>query len=67
MSEVVKVIEVMAESPRSWEDAAAQAVERAAKTIHNIRSVYIKNFEAKVEGNKITQYRVDAKVSFLLD
>ncbi len=67
MSEVVKVIEVMAESNQSWEDAAAQAVGKAAKSIHNIKSIYIKNFEAKVEGDKITQYRVDAKLSFVLD
>ncbi|MBC5825806.1 MAG: dodecin domain-containing protein [Candidatus Eremiobacteraeota bacterium] len=67
MSEVVKVIEVMAESNQSWEDAAAQAVGKAAKSVHNIKSIYIKNFEAKVEGDKITQYRVDAKLSFVLD
>ena len=66
MGDVLKVIEIMAESPKSWEDAAGQAVARASKTLKGIRSIYIKNFEAKVEGNKITQFRVDAKVSFLL-
>jgi flavin-binding protein dodecin len=66
MADVLKVVEVLAESEKSWEDAAREAVERAAKTLTNIRSIYIENFEAKVEKNKITRYRVNAKVSFLL-
>lgn len=65
--QMLKVIEVLAESNTSWEDAAAQAVARAAKTIHGIRSIYIKDMEAKVEGNKIVQYRINAKISFVLD
>ena len=67
MPDVNKVIEVLAESPRSWEDAANEALKKASKTLKNIRSIYIKNFEAKVERNKITQYRINAKISFLLD
>lgn len=67
MANVLKVIEVLAESPKSWEDAASEAVKKAAKTLKNIRSIYVKEFEAKVEGNKITQYRVNAKISFVLD
>ncbi len=67
MADVVKVIEVLAESAQSWEDAAAQAVRRASESVRNIRSIYIENFEAKVESNKITAYRVNAKISFLLD
>jgi dodecin len=64
---VVKVIEVLAQSPKSWEDAATVAVTHAAKTLHNIKSVYIEHFEAKVEGRKITEYRVNAKISFELE
>ena len=67
MSNVVKVIEVLAESDTSWEDAAAQAVERASQTVRNIKSIYIKNMEAKVENNRIVQYRINAKISFLLE
>ncbi len=67
MSDVVKVIEVLAESEKSWEDAAAEAVKEAAKTLKNIRSIYIENFEAKVERNKIVRYRVNAKISFKLE
>jgi len=67
MTDVVKVIELLAESDKSWEDAAQQCVTRASQTLHSIKSIYIENFEAKVEGNKIVKYRVNAKVSFLLD
>jgi flavin-binding protein dodecin len=67
MPDVIKIIEVLAESPKSWEDAANEALKKASKTLKNIRSIYIKNFEAKVERNKITQYRINAKISFLLD
>ncbi|MDO9371514.1 MAG: dodecin family protein [Gammaproteobacteria bacterium] len=67
MPDVLKVIEVLAESEKSWEDAAAQAVARASKSLHGIKSIYIKNFEAKVEGNKITKYRINASITFLLD
>ena len=67
MSDMLKVIEVLAESDKSWEDAAAQAVTRASKTVHGIKSLYIKEMEAKVENNKITKYRINGKVSFQLD
>lgn len=64
---VVKVIEILAQSPNSWEDAALQAVQEASKSIHGIKSVYIKEFQAVVENNKITEYRLDAKISFQVD
>ena len=67
MSEVLKVIEVLAESDKSWDDAAAKAVEEAGKSLHGIKSIYIKNFEAKVENNKITKYRINGQISFLID
>jgi hypothetical protein len=64
---MLKVIEVLAESSKSWEDAAVQAVNRASKSVHGIKSIYIKDMEAKVEGNKVVQYRINAKISFQLD
>jgi dodecin len=67
MTDTLKVIEVLAESDKGWEDAAAQAVAKAASTLKNIRSIYIKNFEAKVDGNRIVRYRINAKISFVLD
>jgi flavin-binding protein dodecin len=67
MTSILKVIEVLAESEKSWEDATTQAVKRAARTLNNIRSIYIENFEAKVEANKIVRYRINAKISFVLE
>ncbi len=67
MSNVLKVIEILAESPNSWEDAAAIAVAKASETVHGVKSIYIKNFEAEVDNDKITSYRINAKVSFMVD
>lgn len=61
---ILKVIEVLTDSNKSWEDAAQEAIREAAKTVENIRSIYIKDFQAVVENNKITKYRVNAKISF---
>lgn len=63
---VVKVIEILAESTKSWEDATQIAVTEAAKTVKNIQSVYIKDFQAVVSEGLITRYRVDAKISFVV-
>ena len=63
---VVKVIEVLAQSEKSWEDAAQEAIREASKTVHNIKSIYIKEMEAQVEDDKITQFRINAKISFQL-
>ena len=64
---MLKVIEVLAESDKSWEDAAKSAVATAAKTVHNIKSIYIENQEAVVTNNKITKYRINGKISFMLE
>lgn len=63
---VVKVIEILAESKEGWEAATQEAVTEAAKTVRNIKSVYIKDFQAIVEGNEIVNYRVNAKISFVV-
>ena len=63
---MLKVIEVLAQSDKSWEDAAANAVKQAAETVRGIKSIYVKEMEASVEDGKIVQYRVNAKISFLL-
>jgi hypothetical protein len=59
-----KVIEVISQSEKSWEDAAQAAVKDAGRTVKNIKSVYIENFEGVVAKNKIVQYRVNAKITF---
>ena len=62
-----KVIEVLSQSEDSWEDAARRAVKDAGKSVKNIKSIYIKNQEAVVKGNKIVQYRINANITFELE
>ncbi|HER35749.1 MAG: dodecin domain-containing protein [Halothiobacillaceae bacterium] len=64
---MMKVIEVLADSTTSWEDAAQQAVEKASKSVHGIQSIYIKEFEAKVDDNRIVRYRINAKTTLAID
>lgn len=64
---VLKVIEVLAESSKSWEDAAQQAVTTASKTVRKIKSIYVENFEATVDNGHLENFRVNAKITFLLD
>jgi len=64
---MLKVIEVLAESPDGFEAATEAAVANAAETVRNIQSVYIKDMNAQVTDGKITKYRVNAKISFMLD
>lgn len=64
---MVKVIEVLAESKQSWDDAAQQAINEASKTVRNIQSIYVKEMQAVVESNQIVTYRINAKISFLLE
>jgi flavin-binding protein dodecin len=64
---VVKVIEVLAQSEKSWEDAAQQALKVASKTIRNIQSIYVEGFQAIVEDNEIVNYRINAKISFVVE
>jgi flavin-binding protein dodecin len=64
---MLKVIEVLAESNKSWEDAAQLAVTNANKSVRNVKSIYIENFHATVESGQIKTYRVNAKISFALE
>lgn len=64
---VVKVVEILAESNEGWEAAAQKAVEEVSKTVKNVTSVYVKDFQAIVEDGKIVRYRVNVKVSFIVD
>lgn len=63
---IMKVIEILAESEVSWEDAALKAVTEAGETIDQIHHVYIEHFQGIVENNKIVKYRVNAKISFVV-
>lgn len=64
---VVKVIELIASSDKSFDDAVKQAVKEASKTIRNIDSVWVKDMKAHVKDGKIKSYGVICKVSFRLD
>ncbi|HMQ43116.1 dodecin family protein [Mariniflexile maritimum] len=61
---VLKVIEILANSDKSWEDATRNAVKHAAKSVKNIRSVYIKEQSASVTDGNVTEFRVNVKITF---
>lgn len=61
----VKVLELLARSDTSWEDAARVALKKAAETVNNIQTIYIKEFLAVVEDGEIVDYQISAKVTFL--
>ncbi len=61
---IIKVVEIMSNSSTGWEDATQNAVKHAAKTVKNIKSVYVKEQTAVVSGENITEYRVNVKISF---
>jgi flavin-binding protein dodecin len=67
MTEIVKVLEVIAESDKSFDDAARAAVREASKSVRGIKSIWIDNFSGVVEGDRIVNFRVNAKLSFLVE
>lgn len=64
---VAKIIELSADSPKSFEDAVVQGISRASKTIHGIKSAWVKEQHVVVENDKVALYRVDLKITFVLD
>ncbi len=64
---VVKIIELVGSSPKSWEDAAKNALADAALTVKNIKSMYVKRCNAKIEKNKIVEYRAVVKLAFIVE
>lgn len=61
---VMKVIEIMADSDKSWEDATAKAVAKASETIKGIRSAYVQSQSVTVKDGKVDKYRVNVKITF---
>lgn len=59
-----KVIEVISQSDKSWEDAAQRAVVDAARTLKGIKTIYVKDIQGIVEGDRIVRYRVNAQITF---
>ena len=66
MSSIAKVIEVIAESDKSWDDAVKNALAEASKTVDNIKEIWISSMKAIVEKNKVVRYRLTAKITFVL-
>lgn len=64
---VLKVIEVLSNSDISWEDATKKAVEQAAKSLKHIRSVYVQEQSATVKDGKVTEFRVNLKLTFEIE
>ena len=63
---VAKVTEIIASSNKSFEDAVNQGVKRASKTLKGVKAVWVQDQKAIVSNGKITEYRVNMKVSFVL-
>ena len=61
---VMKVLEIMSDSTKSWEDATANGIKRAGKSVKGIKSAYVQSQSVVVKNNKVTSYRVNLKVTF---
>ena len=64
---IAKVIEISSESTKGFEDAIQQGIAGAAQSLHGIRGAWVKEQQVVVQDNKITAYRVDLKVTFVVD
>jgi hypothetical protein len=64
---VARVVEISSTSPKSFEDAIVQGIERANQTLRNVKSAWVKEQEADVENGKVVAYKVNLKVTFVLD
>ncbi len=64
---IIKVIEVLANSEKSWEDATKKAVKQAGKSVKNIRSAWVADQSVVVKDNEVTEFRVSLKISFEIE
>jgi flavin-binding protein dodecin len=64
---VARVVEISSMSPKSFEDAIIQGIQRANKTLRNVKSAWVKEQEAEVNDGKVVNYKVNLKVTFVLD
>jgi len=61
---VLKVLEILSDSDKSWEDAAARGIKKASKTVKNIRSAFVQSQSVTVKNGEVSSYRVNLKISF---
>jgi dodecin len=66
MATIVKVIEVIAQSEKSWDDAVKNALDEVAKTVDDVKEIWVSGMKAIVEDGRIAEYRLTAKVSFVV-
>ncbi len=64
---IAKVIEISAESTDSFEDAIRDGIKRAGETVHNIKGAWVNQQQVVVEDNQVVKFRVDLKVTFVVD
>lgn len=64
---IAKIIEVIAESENSWEEAAQTAVAEASQSLRGIKHIYVKNMTAEVNGDRIVRYRLNANITFVVE
>lgn len=64
---VAKITEISAASPKSFEDAINLGIDRACKTLKNVSGAWVKDQKVDIANGKVTQYRVNLKVSFVLE
>ena len=64
---LIKVVELVGISEKTWQDTVDNAIERATKTIRNSQGVDVLNWTGKVENGKVVEYRANVKISFTVD
>ncbi|HLQ67442.1 MAG TPA: dodecin family protein [Candidatus Limnocylindrales bacterium] len=63
---VARVTEITASSTKSFEDAIRIGIDRANKTLENVKGAWVQEQKIKIENGKVTQYRVNMKITFIL-
>lgn len=61
---IMKVIEILSNSNSSWEDATANAIKKASKSVKNIKSAFVQSQSVTVKDGEVDEYRVNLKVTF---
>ena len=61
---VLKVIEISANSTKSWEDATKEALKEASKAVKNISSISVQDYSTKTEAGKVIEYQVNVKITY---
>jgi flavin-binding protein dodecin len=66
MSSIAKVIEVISESEKSWDDAVKNCLAEVSETVQNIKEIWVSSMKVVVENNRIVSYRITANVTFVV-